>query len=126
MGYLTYRVEVTRDERRTAAAPKAEITAYIDREPETDAPEFGRLSRAYKGVWNSRMQYTGDFATLAGALAALAAAFPEVQQICCYEYSVDYEFANEIAPLRRSAEGWRSDAAAAPAGPPPLLAWSID
>ena len=54
MAYLTYRVEITRDESRRSGAPSIEITAYIDRVPETNEPEFGRLSRAYKGVWNSR------------------------------------------------------------------------
>jgi hypothetical protein len=126
MAYLTFRVEITRDESRASIPPSAEITAYIDREPETDAPEFGRLSRAYKGVWNSRLQYTGDFAALGEALTAIAAAYPELAQIRCYEYSVDYEFPAEIGPLRRSGNGWRLDLAAAPAGPPPLLAWDTD
>ena len=54
MAYLTYRVEITRDESQASANASIEVTAYIDRVPETDAPEVGRLSRAYKGVWNSR------------------------------------------------------------------------
>jgi hypothetical protein len=123
MGYLTYRVEVTRDEGPTFVLPTVEITAYIDREPETDAPEFGRLSRAYKGVWDSRLQYTGDFETLADALAAIDAAYPDVKQIGCYEWSVDYEFPNEMPPLRRSGDQWQPDETAPPAGPPPQLAW---
>ena len=106
MSYLTYRVEITRDEVHASTAPNIEITAYIDRVPETDAPEFGRLSRAYKGVWNSRLQYTGDFDTLAEALAAIAAAYPEADRIRCYEYSVDDEFAREVAPLVRSGKKW--------------------
>ena len=56
MAYLTYRVEITRDESRRSDTPSIEITAYIDRLPETNEPEFGRLSRAYKGLWNSRPQ----------------------------------------------------------------------
>ena len=126
MAYLTYRVEVTRDEGRASALPTVEITAYIDREPETDLPEFGRLSRAYKGVWNSRLQYTGDFATLAEALAAIDAACPGVGQIRCYEYWIDYEFPNEMPPLRRSEGKWRPDETASPVGPPPQLAWRSD
>jgi hypothetical protein len=106
MAYLTYRVEITRDEVHASAAPNAEITAYIDRIPETDTPELGRLSRAYKGVWNSRMQYTGDFASLAEALAAIDAAFPETDHIRCYEYTVDDEFPVEKAILRRSGGKW--------------------
>ena len=54
MSYLTYRVEITRDESRRSGTRSIEIAAYVDRVPETNEPEFGRLSRAYKGVWNSR------------------------------------------------------------------------
>src|SRR5713101_6995694 len=61
MAYLTYRVEITRDESRSSGTASIEITAYIDRVPETNVPEFRRLSKAFKGVWNSRLQYTGDF-----------------------------------------------------------------
>jgi hypothetical protein len=106
MAYLTFRVEITRDEVHPSAPPNIEITAYIDRMPETDAPEFGRLSRAYKGVWNSRLQYTGDFTSLAGALAAIEAAYPEADRIRCYEYTVDDEFPVEKAILGRSGDKW--------------------
>lgn len=126
MAYLTYRVEITRDEGRASATPSVEITAYIDREPETDTPEWGRLSRAYKGVWNSRLQYTGDFATLAEALAAIESAYPEVSQIRCYEYWIDHEFAHEMPPLHRLGDQWRPDETASRAGPPPQLAWRAD
>ena len=100
MGYLTYRVEITRDELGASATPNVEITAYIDRLPETDAPEFGRLSRAYKGVWNSRLQYTGDFESLSEAVKVIEAAYPAIGQIRCYEWSIDYEFPNEMALLQ--------------------------
>ena len=44
MAYLTYRVEITRDESRPSGTASVEITAYIDRVPETNEPEFvGRL-----------------------------------------------------------------------------------
>jgi hypothetical protein len=49
MADLTYRVEITRDESRPSGTASIEITGYIDRVPETDEPEFARLSRAYKG-----------------------------------------------------------------------------
>jgi hypothetical protein len=52
-------------------------------------------------VWNSRLQYIGDFESLSEALAAIEAAYPEVEHIRCYEWSVDYEYPNEMAPLRR-------------------------
>ena len=74
--------------------------------PETNEATIGRLSRAWRGVWNSRLQYTGDFDTLAEALVAIMAAFPEADRIRCYEYSVDDEFAREVAPLLRSGEKW--------------------
>jgi len=106
MGYQTFRVEITRDETRAAEPVSIEITAYVDRMPETNEATVGRLSRAWRGVWNSRLQYTGDFETLAEALAAITAAYPEADRIRCYEYSVDDEFAREVAPLLRSGENW--------------------
>ena len=110
MAYQTFRVEITRDETRDGEPVKIEVTAYIDRMPETTEATVGRLSRARRGVWNSRLQYTGDFATLAEALAAITAAYPEARRIRCYEYSVDDEFAREVAPLVRSGEKWVPDA----------------
>jgi hypothetical protein len=106
MAYQTFRVEITRDETRDDGPLSIEITAYIDRMPETDEAPIGRLSRAQRGVWNSRLQYTGDFETLAEALAAISAAYPETDRIRCYEYSVDDEFPVEVAPLLRSGEKW--------------------
>ena len=109
MTYETFRVEVTRDETRAKGAVGVEITAYIDREPETDAPTRGMLTRASRGVWNSRLQLTGDFATLAEALAAIAAACPEAGRIRCYEYTVDDEYAREVAALVRDGDKWRPE-----------------
>ena len=106
MAYQTFRVEITRDETRDSVPVSIEITAYIDRMPETNEATVGRLSRAWRGVWNSRLQYTGDFETLAEALVAIMAAYPEADRIRCYEYSVDNEFAVEVAPLVRSGEKW--------------------
>jgi hypothetical protein len=106
MAYQTFRVEITRDETRDDGPVGIEITAYIDRMPETNEAPVGRLSRAWRGVWNSRLQYTGDFDTLAEALSAIMAAYPEADRVRCYEYSVDDEFAREVAPLIRSEEKW--------------------
>jgi hypothetical protein len=106
MGYQTFRVEITRDETRDGGPVCIEITAYIDRMPETNEATTGRLSRAWRGVWNSRLQYTGDFDTLGEALAAIMAAYPEADRIRCYEYTVDDEFAREVAPLARSGKNW--------------------
>jgi hypothetical protein len=125
MAYLTFRVEITRDELSSSATPHVEITAYIDRVPETDVPEFGRLSRAYKGVWNSRLQYTGDFESLSEAVKAIEAAYPAIEQIRCYEWSVDYEFPNEMPPLRKSGNKWLPGEPPFES-PPPQLAWQID
>ena len=106
MSYLTFRVEITRDEWRADAPVGIEITAYIDRVPETDAPTRGMLTRAAKGVWNSRLQFTGDFYTLGEALTAIDAAYPDAARIGCYEYTVDDEFARETAPLVKSGGRW--------------------
>ena len=109
MSYETFRVEITRDETRAEGAVTIEITAYFDRLPETDVPTRGMLTRAAKGVWNSRLQFTGDFATLSEALTAIEATYPDAERIRCYEYTVDDEFAREVTPLVRSADTWRPD-----------------
>ena len=106
MAYQTFRVEITRDETRDGGPVGIEITAYIDRMPETNEATTGRLSRAWRGVWNSRLQYTGDFDTLGEALAAITTAYPEADRVRCYEYTVDDEFAREVAPLVRSGANW--------------------
>ena len=106
MSYLTFRVEITRDEWKPAEPVGVEITAYIDRVPETDAPTRGMLTRAAKGVWNSRLQHTGDFDELGEALAAIDAAYTDATQIRCYEYTVDDEFPREAAPLLKSGSKW--------------------
>ena len=106
MSYLTFRVEITRDEWRPDAAVGIEVTAYIDRVPETDAPSRGMLTRASKGVWNSRLQFTGDFDSLAEALSAIDAAYPDAARIGCYEYTVDDEFPREAPPLLKRGGMW--------------------
>jgi hypothetical protein len=109
MSYETYRVEVTRDEWKPSEPVTIEITAYLDRVPETDAPTRGMLTRAATGVWNSRLQHTGDFETLAEALAAIDAAYPGAERIRCYEYTVDDEFAREAVVLVKSGGRWSPD-----------------
>jgi hypothetical protein len=116
MAYETYRVEITRDEASPSGAVSIEITVYLDRVPETDAPTVGRLTRASRGVWNSRLQFTGDFATLPEALAAIAAAHPDADRIRCYEYTVDDEYPVEVAPLMRSGDKWRPGDKPSPGG----------
>jgi len=108
MAYETFRVEITRDETRADGAVSIEITAYLDRVPENNEPTLGRLTRASRGVWNSRLQFTGDFETLPEALAALNAAYPDADRIRCYEYTVDDEYQREVAPLVKSSGKWRS------------------
>ena len=43
MAYQTFRVEITRDETRDDGPVGIEITAYIDRMPETNEATVGRL-----------------------------------------------------------------------------------
>src|ERR1700692_3637676 len=107
MSYETFRVEITRDETRADGPVSIEITAYIDRGPETHDYSFGMLTRAPRGVWNSRLQFVGDFRTLAEALAAIDAGYPDADRIRCYEYTVDDEYAREGAPLSKSSNKWR-------------------
>ena len=106
MSYLTSRVEVTRDEWKPDEPATIELTAYLDRVPETNAPTRGMLTRAAKGVWNSRLQMTGDFDELTEALAAIDTAYPEAARIRCYEYTVDDEFPREVAPLLKAQGRW--------------------
>ena len=121
---MTYRVEITRDETVATGGVSIEIAAYIDRVPETPPVDVGRLSRAPKGVWNSRLLFSGDFDSLAGALAAIEAAYPEIAEIRCSEFSIDYEFPNEMAPLHKSGGEWLPGKPPA-YGPPPLLDWRV-
>jgi hypothetical protein len=107
MAYETYRVEVTRDETLPTGGVSIEITAYIDRVPETHDYTIGSLTRAPRGVWSSRLSFAGDFSTLGEALEAIGSAFPEAERIRCYEYTVDNEFPVEVAPLVRSGDKWR-------------------
>jgi hypothetical protein len=111
MSYKTYRVEITRDEWKPDEPVTIEIIAYIDRVPETDAPTRGMLTRAAKGVWNSRLQMTGDFQTLKEALAAIDAAYPGAEKIRCYEYTVDDEFPREAAILAKADSKWAPEGA---------------
>jgi hypothetical protein len=106
MAYETFRVEVTRDETRDEGGVAIEMIAYIDRVPETDAPTRNMLTRASRGVWNSRLSFTGDFDTLAAALAAIDAAHPQAQRIRCYEYTEDDEYQREVLSLVKSAGKW--------------------
>ena len=109
MSYETFLIEISRDETGDGGVLGIEITAYLDRVPETDAPTRGRLTRASRGVWNSRLQSTGDFATLSEALAAIAKAYPDADHIRCYEYTVDDEYPREVAPLVKSGGTWRPE-----------------
>jgi hypothetical protein len=109
MSYETFRVEISRDETRDDGPVGIEITAYLDRVPETDMPTRGMLTRAAKGVWNSRLQFTGDFETLGEALAAIDAAHPGAARIRCYEYTIDDEYPREVAPLVKSGGSWRPE-----------------
>jgi hypothetical protein len=109
MAYDTFRVEITRDETLATGGIAVEITAYVDRVPETGDYSRGMLSRVAKGVWNTRLQFAGDFETLSEALSAIGAAYPEVERIRCYEYTIDDEYAREVAPLVRSGIAWRPE-----------------
>src|SRR5881628_1530196 len=85
MSYETFRVEITRDETVASGGVSIEIIAYLDRVPETNDYSSGMLTRMPKGVWNSRLQFAGDFETLGEALAAIGAACPDIDRIRCYD-----------------------------------------
>jgi hypothetical protein len=59
------------------------------------------MSRAHPG-----QQVLSDFESLSEVLVAIEAAYPEVGHIRCYEWSVDYEYPNEMTPcLDRGKNG---------------------
>ena len=118
MAYQTFRVEITRDETVAAGGVSIEITAYLDRVPETHDYSRGMLTRVPKGVWNSRLQFAGDFEGLGEALAAIGERCPEVDRIRCYEYSVDDEYAVEVGPLLKSDDKWLPGEKPTPGGRP--------
>jgi len=122
---MTYRVEITRDETRRSGGVSVDITAYIGRMPETEPADYGRLVRVPASVWNTRLLYAGDFDDLPEAVAAIAAAYPELDEIRCYEHPTDYEAPNEMAPLVRSGASWAPGAHPRPGGPPPQLVWRV-
>ena len=64
------------------------------------------LTARRRGVWNSRLQFAGDFDELPEALAAIEARYPDAARIRCYEYTVDDEFARETAPLVKAGGEW--------------------
>jgi hypothetical protein len=107
MAYETFRVEITRDETLATGGISIEIFAYLDRVPEHSDYTRGRLTRAPRGVWNSRLQFAGDFETLPAALDAINAAVPEADHIRCYEWTNDDETPVGVAPLVRSGDKWR-------------------
>src|SRR3979490_844544 len=107
MSYETFRVEIIRDETVASGGVSIEITAYIDRVPETNDYSVGILTRVPKGVWNSRLQFAGDFETLGGALAAIGTAYPDTDRIRSYEYPVADEYAREAAPPLKWADKGR-------------------
>jgi hypothetical protein len=106
MSYLTFRVEITRDETRAGGGVEIEITAYIDREPETQDYSREMLTRAGHTVWNSRLQLAGDFEDLGDALKAIDERCPDAARIRCYEYTVDDEFPREAEALVKSDGKW--------------------
>jgi hypothetical protein len=67
MTYLTHRVKTPVMSRPSGKA-SIEISANINRVPEANETGFGRLIRALSGVWNSRLQCSGDFGSLSGRL----------------------------------------------------------
>jgi hypothetical protein len=121
---MAYRVEVTRDETRPSGGVSIAITGYIDRVPETPPVDVGRLTRAPKGVWNSRLLFSGDFDSLTEAMSAIEAAYPDVAEICCNEWSIDSEYPLEMPPLHRSGDKWLPGEPPS-RGPPPQLDWRV-
>ncbi len=92
MAYQTFRVETTRDETRDAGAGQHRDHRLYRSHAGDQRGHDRAVESGLGGVWNSRLQYSGDFESLAAALAAIDAAHPEADLIRCYEYSVDDEF----------------------------------
>ena len=122
---IVFRVEIIREEAHAPGGVSIDVTAYIDRTPDDNEADFGRLSRVPANMWNTRMLYTGDFGSLSEAVAAIAAIYPDVARLNCYEWAAHSESALEMAPLARSGGKWSSGENPA-GGLPSQLHWQID
>lgn len=103
---MTYRVEIMRDETVATGGATVDITAFIDRTPETNEAGVGRIIRIPRSVWKTRMYFAGDFASLREALDAVEAGYPDIDRIRCYEWSNDMETPAEVAILIRAGGKW--------------------
>jgi hypothetical protein len=63
---------------------------------------------------------------LSEAQAAIEAAYPEVDLIRCYEYSVNQEFPNQTPDLRKSGGKWLPTQASLPRSSPPQIKWQVE
>ena len=81
MAYVTYRVGVTRHESRRSGTASVEITAYIDRVPETKEPELGRLRTAFKGVWDKSAPIYRRFRVVVRGAGGNRIAYPAVEPV---------------------------------------------
>src|ERR1700691_4657062 len=92
---VIFRVEIIREEAHAERSVSVDVTAYIDRAPDDNEADFGRLSRVPASIWNTRMLYTGDFGSLAEATAAIEVIYPDIKQLNCYEWAAHFESALE-------------------------------
>jgi len=122
---VVFRVEIIRGEAPAPGGVSIDVTAYIDRAPDDNEADFGRLSRVPASMWNTRMLYTGDFGSLAEAIAAIEATYPDIRRINCYEWAAHFESALEMAPLLRSGGKWAPGDGPV-GGSAPQLDWHVD
>jgi hypothetical protein len=122
---VIFRVEVIREEAHGPGGVAIDVTAYIDHAPDDNEADFGTLSSVPAGMWNTRMLYTGDFASLAEAIAAIEAIYPDIERLNCYEWAAHVESAIETAPLTRSGGSW-SPGEIPSDGAPSQLDWRLD
>jgi hypothetical protein len=122
---VIFRVEIISEEAHGPGSVAIDVTAYIDRAPDDNEADFGRLSRVPESMWNTRMLYTGDFDSLAEAAAAIEAVYPDIGHLNCYEWPAHFESAVETAPLLRSGGRW-SPGEAPLGGGPAQLDWQVD
>ena len=92
MSYLTFRVEITRDEGSRPCRRHRDHRLYRPGAGDRRADAGDADARLARACGTAGCNSPAISTTLAEALAAIAAAYPETERIRCYEYTVDDEY----------------------------------
>ena len=107
MAYETYRVEVTRDETLPAGGVSVEITAYIDRMPETHDYTIGMLTPGAARRVEQPAAIRRRFRDIGRGAGSDRRRLSGNRPHPLLRIHVDNEFPVEVPPLVRSGDRWR-------------------